>query len=264
MPKIGEHKQILENAKRNAMEYLLKFEDRIHKKKEIKAELELALTSLTSRENIERIEAYDISNLFGALSVASMVVYEDFEKKTSDYRKFRIKHVKGPNDVASMQEVLSRRIKRLEEKSFGKAPDLIILDGGSQQVHAVEKILKEFSKDIPIVGLVKDDRHRTRAIYYQDQEYPLDKNSHLYRFLYGLQEEMHRFALSYHQKLRGKSLAFSILDEIEGVGDVRKKNLLSHFGSLEKIQKASIEQLKEVKGIPERVAQSIYQTFHEE
>lgn len=260
LPRRGEKKKMLELVKRNAQEYLGKFSAKIDRERDEKEEINLALSTLVYQP-VQRLEAYDISHLSGSFSVGSMVVYEGGRKKPSDYRRFRLRHVKGPDDVASMKEMLERRLQRLSEEGFGKKPDLILLDGGVAQVNAVGKILQDLGVSIPLMGMVKDDKHRTQALYLHGEKIPLDQRSALYRFIYQIQEEVHRFALSYHHKLRGKSMEYSILEEIPGVGTKRKQELLKHFQSLDKIKKASMEELLEVPGMTKTVAENIMVFF---
>ncbi|NLY36796.1 MAG: excinuclease ABC subunit UvrC [Tissierellia bacterium] len=260
IPKRGEKKKMLELVKRNSSEFLYKFSEKIDRDKDEKDEVDLILSTIFSKE-IHRLEAYDISHLSGTFTVGSMVVYENGKKKPSDYRRFRIGHEEGVNDVASMQEMLRRRLKRLHEEGFGKVPDLILIDGGIQQVRAVQSVLEEMELDIQISGMVKDDRHRTHGLFVDEQTLPLDKTTAIYRFIYKIQEEVHRYALSYHHKLRGKGLEASVLTEIPGVGEKRKKALLTHFQSLEKIKKAELEELREVSGIDTKTAEEIYAFF---
>ncbi len=264
VPRRGEKKQMVEMAILNATEYLEKFRKTILSEEEKQREIELILSSIISRDKVERLEIYDISNMSGFLSVGSMVVYERGRKKTSDYRKFRIKHVKGPDDVHSMEEVLTRRLARLQESSFGKRPDLILVDGGVGQVGAAKTALEKLGEDIPVMGLVKDAYHRTSHFYFEGREIPLDRDTAIYRFFYGIQEEVHRFALAYHQKLRGKSLAFTLLDEVPLIGEKRKVALMKHFGTLEKLSQASVEELLEVAEMDRPSAQNLYMHFREE
>lgn len=261
-PTRGEKRDTLVLVRKNAQEYLDKFYEKINQEMRRNEEIGIILSSILSRDDIRRIEAYDISNIFGYMSVASMIVFEDYKKKPSDYRKFRIKHVKGADDYHSMMEVLTRRLKRLQEEGFGKKPDLILVDGGKHQVGAAETVLMELGLEIPVIGLVKDDRHRTDSLFFEGQTIKLDRNTSIYRFFYQIQEEVHRFALSYHQKLRGKSLAFSILDEVPFIGPARKKKLLEHFGTIDGIMKASLEELQQAPGIDKRSAQAVYDHFH--
>ena len=260
IPQRGEKKKTLELVKRNAQEYLNKFSSKIDREQEEKEEIDLALSTLLYSP-VHRLEAYDISHLSGTFSVGSMVVYEEGKKKPSDYRRFRLRHVKGPDDVGSMKEMLERRLKRISEEGFGKKPDLLLIDGGVAQVNAVIKTLEELHLSIPVMGMIKDDKHRTQALYLQGEKIPLDKRSALYRFIYQIQEEVHRFALNYHHKLRGKSIEYSILEEIPGVGSKRKQELLKHFQSIDRIKQASLEELCEVPGMNRLVAENIYRFF---
>ena len=260
LPQRGEKKKMLEMVKRNAQEYLDKFSLKISREKEEQEEIDLALSTLLYSP-VRRLEAYDVSHLSGTFSVGSMVVYEEGKKKPSDYRRFRLRHVKGPDDVASMNEMLTRRLKRLAEEGFGKKPDLLLIDGGVGQVNVIENILEELELTIPVMGMIKDDKHRTQALYLGGEKIPLDKRSAVYRFIYQIQEEVHRFALNYHHKLRGKSIEYSILEEIPGVGTKRKQELLKHFQSIDRIKQASLEELCEVSGMNKAVAENIYRFF---
>lgn len=264
VPQRGEKKQMVGMALMNAREYLEKFTKTILSDEEKQKEIEMILSSLVSREKVDRLEIYDISNMSGFLSVGSMVVYEKGKKKPSDYRKFRIKHVKGPDDVHSMEEVLTRRLARLQESSFGKRPDILFIDGGKGQVGAVKRVLEKYQEDIPVVGLVKDSSHRTSHLLFEGREIPLERGSPIYRFFYAMQEEVHRFALAYHQKLRGKSLAFTILDEVPLIGERRKVALMKHFGTLDKLSRASVDELLEVKEMDAPSAKNLYEHFREE
>lgn len=260
-PKRGSNKKILDMLRENTNEYLEKFYDRIEREEKKKEDINVILSSLVMKDTVDRIEAYDISNIFGYLSVGSMVVFENTKKKPTDYRMFKIKHVKGPDDYSSMREVLTRRLKRLQEKRFGKAPDIIILDGGKGHVTIGLEVVREFSLDIPVLGLVKDDKHRTKSVFFNGKEIALEKGTSIYNFFYQIQEEVHRFAISYHKTLRSNALLHSILDEIDGVGDVRKKALLKHFKSIDTIRTASIEELKKVEKMDAKSAQNVYDYF---
>lgn len=255
---------MVEMAVVNATEYLEKFRKTILSEEEKQKEIELILSSIISRDKVERLEIYDISNLSGFLSVGSMVVYERGKKKPSDYRKFRIKHVKGIDDVRSMEEVLTRRLARLQESAFGKRPDLILVDGGAGQVGAVQAVLQKLGEDIPVMGMVKDRHHRTSHLFFEGRDIALDRDTPIYRFFYGMQEEVHRFALAYHQKLRGKSLAFTLLDEIPLIGEKRKVALMKHFETLEKLSQASVEEILEVQEMDRPSAHNVYMHFREE
>ena len=224
----------------------------------------------------KRIEAFDISNTNGFDSVGSMVVYEDGKPKRSDYRKFKIKTVTGPDDYASMREVLTRRfrhgleeIEELKETSNGKEyssftrfPDLIMMDGGRGQVNIALSVLEEFGINIPVCGMVKDDHHRTRGLYFENQEIPIDTHSEGFRLITRIQDEAHRFAITFHKDLRSKKQVHSILDDIEGIGEARRNALLREFNSIEDIKNASVTRLKNVDSMNERAAQKVYDFFH--
>ncbi|PID82433.1 MAG: excinuclease ABC subunit C [Clostridiales bacterium] len=261
VPKKGKKKSSIYMAKKNAEEYLRNFRDRISKEKNINEQIRIALSSIISSENTNRIEVYDISHIHGYMSVGSMVVFENFKKKKNDYRKFRIKNNNASDDLASIREILSRRMERLNDLNFAVRPDIIIVDGGFNQVKVAEEVIQNYNQDIPVIGLAKDSRHRTKSVIYDGSEYELDKSSDIYRFFYKVQEEVHRFAIEYHKKLMGKSIAFKLLDEIDGVGKVRKKELMKKFGSIEKIKNASLEELLEVDGMNVKVSRSVYEYF---
>ena len=221
------------------------------------------------------MEAYDISNTSGVESVGSMVVYEDGRPKRSDYRKFKIQTVKGPNDYASMKEVLTRRFthgikesRELEEEgvdqklgSFTRFPDLLMMDGGRGQVNIALEVLKELGLSIPVCGMVKDDNHRTRGLYYNNVEVPIDRHSEGFALITRIQDEAHRFAIEYHRSLRSKAQVKSRLDEIPGVGPARRKALMRHFKSIEEIKAASVEELSSIPQLNARSAEEIYRFF---
>ncbi len=226
-------------------------------------------------ENVRRMEAFDISNISGYESVGSMVVFENGRPKRSDYRKFRIKTVIGPNDYASMKEVLARRFthgmeeqKQLKnqgvEKEFGsftRFPDLLMMDGGKGQVNIAMEVMEQLGLSIPVCGMVKDDNHRTRGLYYQNEEISIDRHSEGFRLITRIQDEAHRFAIEYHRSLRSKSQVRSILDEIPGIGDTRRKSLMRSFQSLDAVREASVEELCQVPGMNRAAAESVYQFF---
>ncbi|MGN1180636.1 MAG: helix-hairpin-helix domain-containing protein, partial [Suilimivivens sp.] len=230
---------------------------------------------LLQLENVNRMEAYDISNISGFANVGSMVVYEKGKPKRSDYRKFRIKSVSGPDDYACMREVLTRRFthgmeeqKELKDKeidgefgSFTKFPDLIMMDGGKGQVNIALSVLEELQIDIPVCGMVKDDNHRTRGLYYKNEEIPIDRDSEGFKLITRIQDEAHRFAIEYHRSLRSKSQVKSVLDEIPGVGPARKKALMRHFKSIEEIKNADVETLSQLDEIPVNIAEDICRFF---
>ena len=220
--------------------------------------------------NIRRAEAYDISNTNGIESVGSMVVFEDGRPKKNDYRKFKIKTVKGPDDYKSMREVLTRRFTRgmrerageEETRGFAVYPDLIMMDGGRGQVNIALEVLDELHINIPVCGMVKDDNHNTRGLYYNNVEIPIDRHSEGFKLITRVQDEAHRFAIEYHRSLRSKKQVSSVLDEIEGIGPARRKALMKHFLDIDKIRNANVSELMEAEGITENVAQNIYKYFH--
>ena len=214
--------------------------------------------------------AYDISNTNGVERFSSMDVFEDGKPKKNDYRKFRIRTVKGPDDYKSMREVLTRRFTRgmreregLEDShGFSRYPDLIMMDGGRGQVNIALDVLKELGLNIPVCGMVKDDTHSTRGLYYNNIEIPIDKHSEGFKLITRVQDEAHRFAITYHRSLRDKAQVSSVLDSIEGIGPVRRKALMKHFLDIEKIRQASVDELMKADGITENVAENIYKFFH--
>lgn len=227
-------------------------------------------------EGVRRIEAYDISNISGFESVGSMVVYEDGKPKRSDYRKFRIQSVQGPNDYASMEEVLTRRFSHgLEEEealrekgvdmrmgSFTRFPDLVMMDGGRGQVNIALGVLEKLKLDIPVCGMVKDDSHRTRGLYFHNVEIPIDKRSEGFRLITRIQDEAHRFAIEYHRSLRSKNQVKSILDDIPGIGPARRKALMKRFKSQEAIRAATVEELEKTPQMNRKAAREVYEFFH--
>lgn len=269
VPVKGDKKELVRMVKRNALDMIEKYGDKYKKRAEsnrLALEEIKELIGLSRRPR--RIEAYDISNISGVESVGSMVVFEDGDAKKSDYRKFRIKSVIGPDDYSSLKEVIERRFKRgVEEKkedknsSFSNFPDLIMMDGGKGQVNAAKEILDKLKLNIEICGLVKDDFHRTRGIIYSNEEFNVDLNSRAYKMIYKIQEEAHRFAINYHRNLRSKTMFKSELDDIKLIGPKRKENLLKHFKSIDKIKKASIQELMEVESMNEKSAESLYEHF---
>ena len=269
VPVKGDKKELVRMVKRNALDMIEKYGDKYKKRAESnRLALEEIKDLIGLKERPRRIEAYDISNISGVESVGSMVVFEDGDAKKSDYRKFRIKSVIGPDDYSSLKEVIERRFRRgVEEKkedknsSFSNFPDLIMMDGGKGQVNAAKEILDKLKLNIEICGLVKDDFHRTRGIIYNNEEFNVDLNSRAYKMIYKIQEEAHRFAINYHRNLRSKTMFKSELDDIKLIGPKRKENLLKHFKSIDKIKKASIEELMEVESMNEKSAESLYEHF---
>lgn len=252
VPKKGEKRALVLMVRKNADEYLVKFDD-LKKKKYQKSlgALDELKAVLAIESDLHRIEAYDISNIQGVDSIGTMVVYTDGIKDKKEYRRFKIKTVEGPDDYASMAEVLDRRLKH------GKLPDLILLDGGKGQVSAVKRVLKDNGLEIPLWGMYKDDRHRTKGLINSDKTIELDRTSSLYRFVYGIQEEVHGYSISYHRSLRDKKLTKSILDDVPGIGPKRKLALISKFKDIDKIRSASIDEIMEVDGISKKIAEDI-------
>lgn len=262
VPQKGEKSHLMSLVRKNALDMVSKYQDSYESK--MKSNL-LALEKLQETINLKklprRIECYDISNISGVESVGSMVVFENGEAKKSDYRKFRIKTVVGPDDYASLKEVLERRFKRAREDkkgSFTLLPDLILMDGGKGQVGIAKEVMKDLGIEIEVAGLVKDDFHTTRAIIYEGREYPLEIRGGLYRLLYKVQEEAHRFAIGYHRSLHSKTAFKSELDDIEGIGKIRKQNLMKYFKTIDKIKEASIEELLEVPSMNRKSAENLY------
>lgn len=262
VPQKGEKSHLMSLVRKNALDMVSKYQDSYESK--MKSNL-LALEKLQETIGLKklprRIECYDISNISGVESVGSMVVFENGEAKKSDYRKFRIKTVVGPDDYASLKEVLERRFKRAREDkkgSFTLLPDLILMDGGKGQVGIAKKVMKDLGIEIEVAGLVKDDFHTTRAIIYEGKEYPLEIRGGLYRLLYKIQEEAHRFAIGYHRSLHSKTAFKSELDDIEGIGKIRKQNLMKYFKTIDKIKEASIEELLEVPSMNRKSAENLY------
>ena len=276
VPKKGQKERLMELAHKNAALVLTQDSEKIKREEERTAGAMQQICGWLGLSGVSRIESYDISNINGFQSVGSMVVFEDGKPKKSDYRKFRIQTVQGPDDYASMDEVLSRRFRHgLEEKkelegkewseelgSFTRFPDLIMMDGGKGQVHIAEQVLARMGLAIPVCGMVKDDRHRTRGLFFQDREMPIQVNSEGFHLMTRIQDEVHRFAIEYHRSLRSKAQVKSVLDDIPGIGQTRRKALMRYFKSLEKIREASIEELKEADAMNERAAQSVYAFFH--
>lgn len=256
IPQKGEKKAMVLMVRKNADEYLIKFDD-IKKKKYQKSigALEELRELLGIEGRLERIESFDISNLQGVDNIGSMVVYTNGVKSPKEYRRFKIKTVVGQDDYASMAEVIDRRIRH------GNLPDLILLDGGKGQVSAVKSILDLHDIDIPVWGMFKNDRHRTKGLVNENREIVLDTTSQLFRFIYSIQEEVHRFAISYHRSLRDKRLTKSILDDIKGVGPKKKMALIKAFGDIENMKKATLEEISKFEGINESLAKKIIEVL---
>lgn len=253
VPKRGDKRALVLMVRKNADEYLLKFDDLKKKKyeKSIGSLEELGKLLDLDAKNLNRIEAYDISNIQGVDSIGTMVVYTKGIKDKKEYRRFKIKTVEGPDDYASMAEVLDRRLKH------GNLPDLILLDGGKGQVSVVKKVLEENGEDIPLWGMYKDDRHRTKGLLNGEKTIELDRTTSLYRFVAGIQEEVHNYSISYHRSLRDKKMTKSILDDIPGIGPKRKKALMDKFKDVDKLKEASKDDLVAIDGITDRLADEV-------
>ena len=276
VPKKGEKERLVELAARNADLILTQDREKV-KREELRTIGAIdQVGQWIGIGGIRRVEAYDISNTSGVESVGSMVVYEDGKPKRSDYRKFKIRTVQGPNDYASMEEVLTRRFshgiqesKDLQEEgkdisygSFTRFPDLIMMDGGRGQVNIALSVLERLGLSIPVCGMVKDDNHRTRGLYYNNVEIPIDRHSEGFRLITRIQDEAHRFAIEYHRSLRGKDQVKSILDDIEGIGPARRKALMRYFKDIDAIRNASAEDLEQVPQMNRKAAEAVYLFFH--
>ena len=262
VPKRGQAKELIDLVGRNALDALTKQEQEETYHHQKATNVLDTLQKLLQLPNVpRRMECFDISNTQGSENVGSMVVFVDGKAKKDQYRRFKIKTVDGADDYASMREVLTRRFRHgLEQNDdkFSQFPDLIMMDGGRGQVNIALEVLAELGLDIPVCGMVKDDRHRTRGLYYNNTEVPMETDSEVFLLITRMQDEAHRFAITYHRSLRGKRSLASVLDDIPGVGEKRKKNLLKHFGSFAKVKEASVEELMQVEGIHAAVAEEIY------
>ena len=276
VPKKGTKEKLVEMAYQNAKLVLRQDKERIKREEGRTIGAVKEISQLLGMENINRIEAFDISNISGFQSVGSMIVYEKGKPKRSDYRKFRIKSVKGPNDYASMEEVLTRRFvhgmneqeerenRQLEQDygSFTRFPDLIMMDGGRGQVNIALEVLAKLNLDIPVCGMVKDDKHRTRGLYFQNEEIPIARDSEGFKLITRIQDEAHRFAIEYHRSLRSKGQVHSVLDDIPGIGPARRKALMKHFKGLEGMKEASVEELSQIESMNEKAARQVFEFFH--
>lgn len=291
VPKKGEKERLVELAEKNASLVLQQDSEKIKREEAKTIGAVRQIQDMLSLPSIMRMESYDISNINGFESVGSMVVYENGKPKKNDYRKFKIKWVKGPDDYGSMREILTRRFehgleerkeaaKRLEEtgqaeiidendasiyaEDFGKFsrfPDLILMDGGKGQVNVALQVLGELGLRIPVCGMVKDDKHRTRGLYFNNEEIPIDTHSEGFHLITRIQDETHRFAIEYHRSLRGKTQVHSILDDIPGIGEKRRKALIKHFKSIETLKEASVEEIAQAPSMNEKAAQEVYRFF---
>lgn len=270
VPRKGEKEKLVELARKNAEMVLSSDKERLKREEGRTIGAVKEIEKLLGLKNIVRIEAFDISNISGFSSVGSMIVYEKGKPKRTDYRKFKIKSVHGSDDYASMEEVLTRRFSHgLEElesgKDFGKFtvfPDLIMMDGGKGQVNVAISVLEKMNLQIPVCGMVKDDNHRTRGLYYNNEEIPIDRNSEGFKLITRIQDEAHRFAIEFHRKLRSQGQVHSVLDDIKGIGPARRKELMKHFMNIEAIKNADVEELKKLPSMNEKSAIEVYNFFH--
>ncbi len=260
-PKRGDKERLVELACENANIVLTKDKDRIKKEEARTSGAVRNIAEMIGLTGIHRMEAFDISNISGAQSVGSMVVFYDGVPRRNDYRKFKIKTVIGPNDYASMREVLTRRLTH-EGNGFDVMPDLIMMDGGRGQVNIALEVVEGLGLNIPVCGMVKDDNHRTRALWYNDSEVPIDTHSEEFKLITRIQDEAHRFAITFHRDLRSKNQIHSVLDEIDGIGPSRRKALMKYFGDIEAIRKAGLDEIMKVPEINANVAQKVYDFFN--
>lgn len=278
VPKMGEKERLVELAEKNAKMVLSQDKEKI-KREELRTIGAMnQIGSWIGLSGIKRVEAYDISNISGYESVGSMIVYENGRPKRNDYRKFRIRTVQGPNDYASMREVLLRRFshgleetKKLQAEggdlamgSFTRFPDLLMMDGGRGQVNIALEVLRELQLEIPVCGMVKDDNHRTRGLYYQNVEIPIDRHSEGFQLITRIQDEAHRFAIEYHRSLRGKEQVRSVLDDIKGIGPARRKSLMRTFKTIEAVREASVEELEAAPQMNRAAAEAVYIFFRDD
>ena len=272
IPKKGTKEKLVELAQKNAQMVLKNDKERLKREEGRTIGAVKELEKILGLTGIIRMEAYDISNTNGFDSVGSMVVYEHGKPKRNDYRKFKIKSVQGPDDYASMNEVLTRRFEHgLRERQdesetggFQAFPDLIMMDGGRGQVNIALEDLEKLNLHIPVCGMVKDDNHRTRGLYFNNVELPIDRNSECFRLITRIQDEAHRFAITFHRQLRSKGQVHSILDDIPGVGPARRKDLMRSFENIEAIRNATVDDLKELPSMNEKSAQEVYKFFHQD
>ena len=271
VPQRGTKEKLVELAEKNARMVLIQDSEKIKREESRTIGAMKEIGNWLGLEELMRVEAFDISNISGFESVGSMIVYEKGKPKQSDYRKFKIKTVKGPDDYASMEEVLRRRFTHgMTEQQEGNAaygkfsrfPDLIMMDGGKGQVNVALRVLDELGLVIPVCGMVKDDHHRTRGLYYQNEEIPIDTRSEGFHLITRIQDEAHRFAIEYHRSLRGKQQIHSVLDDISGIGETRRKALMRRFKSLEAIRDASLEELEQTESMNKSAAEKVYNFFH--
>ena len=277
VPQKGMKERLVELAAKNAQLVLDQDKEKIKREEGRTIGAVKEIEALLGMKNLNRMEAFDISNINGFETVGSMIVYEKGKPKRSDYRKFKLRTVTGPDDYGSMQEVLTRRFKhgieekkqveekKLEEEtgSFNRFPDIIMMDGGKGQVNVCVQVLEDLGLHIPVCGMVKDDFHRTRGLYFNNEEIPIDKHSEGFKLITRIQDEAHRFAIEYHRSLRSKTQVKSVLDDIDGIGPTRRKALMRRYQSLDKIREASVEDLALTESMSPQAAEAVYRFFHE-
>lgn len=270
IPKRGQKERMLELAKRNAFLVLTKDAEKLKEERARTIGAMEEIQGLLGLTGLSRVESYDISNINGFETVGSMVVFEDGKAKKNDYRKFRIRSVSGPDDYGAMEEMLTRRFEHSRREglseldSFRHLPDIIFMDGGKGQVNIAEKVLLNLDITIPVCGMVKDDHHRTRGLFFHNKEIPIDTHGQGFRLITRIQDETHRFAIEYHKLIRSKTQVHSILDDIPTIGESRRKALMRHFDSLDDIRGATVEELRKVPGMNARSAQAVVDFFHEQ
>ena len=272
MPKRGQKERMLELAKRNAYLVLTKDAEKLKEERARTVGAMEEIQSLLGMENLVRVESYDISNINGFQTVGSMVVFENGKAKKNDYRKFRIRSVSGPDDYGAMTEMLTRRFEHYKKNrdadkgkdSFAHLPDIIFMDGGKGQVNIAESVLEKLQLSVPVCGMVKDDHHRTRGLYFHNEEIPIDTHGQGFRLITRIQDETHRFAIEYHKLIRGKGQVHSILDDIPTIGEARRKALMKAYQSLDEIKNATVEELKAVPGMNEKSAKAVVEFFEKD
>lgn len=262
VPKKGEKEKLVELARKNAELVLNTDKERLKREEGRTIGAVKEIENLLGLSKVVRMEAFDISNTSGFASVGSMVVYEKGKPKRNDYRKFKIKSVQGPDDYASMEEVLTRRFSHEKDQSFSRLPDLILMDGGKGQVNVALAVLDKLHLNIPVCGMVKDDNHRTRGLYFQNTEFPIERSSEGFKLITRIQDEAHRFAIEFHRKLRSQGQVHSVLDDIPGIGPARRKALMKQFVNIEAIKNAEMEELKNIPSMNEKSALEVYKFFH--
>ncbi len=264
VPQKGQKEKLMELAVRNAELQLEKDGNKLRREEERTTGAQEDIRNLLGLTQLSRMEAFDISNTGGFANVASMVVFENGSPKRSDYRKFKIKTVAGPDDYACMREVMTRRLERFGDETFARIPDLFLMDGGKGQVHAALEIMEKFDIHVPVCGMVKDDNHRTRAVFFNEQELPIDTGSEAFKLITRIQDEAHRFAIEYHRSLRQQNQVHSVLDEVPGIGPKRRRALMRAFQSIDEVLAADVDTLASIEGFNRPAAEAVYAYFHKE